>query len=268
MTKAKFFGLCLTAAALTAGAAEVIKLNDPGAWREESKLVALPDGAMRITGKNIITTVDYPHINKAKKYTLRGKVRQGKNSPKTGFSIGFILLNDEERSLPLCSFYAVKGSEAVLTAPLNVGDTTVKVKAENPKIWRPVPGFEVAYQAKKDYSDIPNEKLSGRIKKMATSGSDVTVSLSYASRRAFPAGTPVRLQSGYSYYWALYRTSALKDEWQEFSAEVSGVLPPGEFNDKSFPASPEVEAVKIYISCNGVSATAVTELKDLELVIE
>ena len=268
----KLFYICLTAAAaLSIQAAEIVNLCEPGVWREESNVTALPDGSIKVSGRVTLTTVDYPRINRNKKYTLRGKVRQAANSPKSNFGLGFILLNDEEKALPLAAFKVVKDSYATLAADMKPGDKVITVKPENAKAWRTVPGFQVAFKVKRDLSDLPNSNLSGgtgiKAIEPMTDGT-LKVTLPYTMKYDLPAGSPVRLQSGYSYYNRLFYLSSLTEEWKEFSVSMTGTLPVGEFDGKGFPASPEVEALKLYINCNGSTTAAVTELKDLQLVIE
>ena len=87
-------------------------------------------------------------------------------------------------------------------------------------------------------------------------------------KKDYPAGTLVRLQSGYGNQFRMVYYGNLGYEWQEFSVSVQGVLPKGEFNGKAFPAAEDIECFKVYVSCNGSTPNAVTEIKDLKLTIE
>ena len=252
-------------------AAEIVNLCEPGMWREESSITAQPDGSIRVAGRVTLTTIDYPRIDRNKKYTLRGKVRQAANSPKSNFGLGFLLLNDEEKALPLAAFKVVKDSYAVLASDVKAGARVIKVKPENAKAWRTVPGYQVAFNVSRDLSDLPNSNLSGGsgLKAIEAAADGIlTVTLPYAVKFDLPAGALVRLHSGYSYYNRLYYVSSLTGEWKDFSVSMTGTLPPGEFDGNSFPAAAEVEQLKLYINCNGTTSAAVTELKDLVLEIE
>lgn len=263
------FTLLTLAAAIQA--AEVINLCDPGMWREEYAITALPDGSIKVTGRTTLTSVDYPRINRNKKYTLRGKVRQAPGSVKSNFGLGFILLNDEEAAFPLASFRAVKDSYGTLAKDAKKGDRVISVKAENPKVWRAIPGYQVAFKVKRDMSDIPNKNVSGgeKFRKLETApDGTILITLPYAMKFDLPAGSPVRLHTGYSYYNRMVYYSSLTNDWKEFSVTMSGTLKVGEFDGKGFPPSEDVEALKLYINCNGTTPAAVTELKDLQLVIE
>ncbi|MBE6357513.1 MAG: hypothetical protein E7058_10480 [Lentisphaerae bacterium] len=263
-----FFSL---AAAAVVPAAEIVNLCDPGVWREESAVTALPDGSIKVSGRVTLTSVDYPRIHRNKKYTLRGKVRLAPGSVKSNFGLGFILLNDEEAAFPLASFRAVKDSYGTLAKDVKKGDRVISVKAENPKVWRAIPGYQVAFKVKRDMSDIPNKNVSGgeKFRKLETAADGtIMITLPYAMKFDLPAGSLVRLHTGYSYYNRMVYYSSLTYDWKEFSVSMSGTLKTGEFDGKGFPPAEEVEALKLYINCNGTTPAAVTELKDLQLVIE
>ena len=253
----------------TLGFAETISLNDSGVWREESRIITLEDGTLRVKGKGYLNSVDYPRLNRNKKYTMRCKARMAPNAPKSNFAFGFIFLNDEEQGIPLSSLNAVKGSYATLAKDVKKGDKEITVKAENPKVWRAVPGFNMAYNVSRDNSDMPNRNILGAIKKVEASAEGAqVVTLASGAKCDLPAGTLVRIQSGYSYEVRLCYASSLDYDWKEFKGSISGVLPQGEFDGKHFPSAPEIEALKIFVSCNGSNPESITEIKDFVLEIE
>ncbi|MBQ7175864.1 MAG: hypothetical protein IJS08_00500, partial [Victivallales bacterium] len=119
--------------------AETISLGESGVWREESRIITLEDGTLQVKKKGYLNSVDYPRLNRAKKYTMHCKARMAPNSPKSNFAFGFIFLNDEEQGIPLSSLNAVKDSYATLAKDVKKGDKEITVKAENTKVWRAVP---------------------------------------------------------------------------------------------------------------------------------
>ncbi len=251
------------------GFAETISLGESGFWREESRIITLEDGTLQVKKKGYLNSVDYPRLNRARKYTMRCKARMAPNSPKSNFSFGFIFLNDEEQGIPLSSLNAIKDSYATLAKDVKKGDKEITVKAENPKVWRAVPGFNVAFNVSKDKTDMPNRNILGGIKKVeAPAEGAQVVTLAYGAKCDLPTGSLLRIQSGYSYEVRLCYASSLDYEWKEFKGSISGVLPPGEFDGKHFPSAPEIEALKIWVSCNGSHTEAVTEIKDFVLEIE
>jgi hypothetical protein len=130
---------------------------------------------------------------------------------------------------------------------------------------------EVMDKLRLDRPDELVKNLSGgeKFRKLETApDGTILITLPYAMKFDLPAGSPVRLHTGYSYYNRMVYYSSLTNDWKEFSVTMSGTLKVGEFDGKGFPPSEDVEALKLYINCNGTTPAAVTELKDLQLVIE
>lgn len=249
-------------------AAETINLMDKNVWEHKYMMRTPEEGILRINGMHCIRLKTPVKLDAAKKYTIRGKVKLAENSPVTEMNIGFTLHDKTGRTMPLNNFWPMADSHAVLAEPVKNGDTTVKVKAENPRVWRPVPGWSMMFQAQKDLSDLPNAKTSANLAKVVKNDDGTqTVTLKYPVKFDFPAGTPVRLCSGYSIYFNLYKMKPVTEEWQEFNVSISGEqLPVGVYNGKKFPAG--VDSINLFIMVNWLNKKASSEFKDLSFEIE
>ena len=249
-------------------APETINLMDKNVWEHKYMMRTPEEGLLRISGMYCIRLKTPAKLDAAKKYTIRGKVKLGENSPVTEMSVGFTLLDKTGRTMPLNNFWAIKDSHAQLTGAVKNGDTVIKIKAENPKVWRPVPGWAVMFQAQKDLSDLPNEKTSADLAKVEKNADGTqTVTLKSPVKYDLPAGTQIRLCSGYSIYFNLYKMKPVTSEWQDFNVSISGEqLPPGIFNGKKFPAG--VDSIRLFIMVNWLNKKATTEFKDMVMEIE
>ena len=94
----------------------------------------------------------------------------------------------------------------------------------------------IAFNAKKNLSDLPNFDLSPKIKKnSARKNSDGTlrVTLSEPLKSAYPAGTSVRLHSADAMHiYAAGKNAMLTDQWQELSGVISGEAVRGAVSDQ------------------------------------
>ena len=249
-------------------APETIDLMNKDLWQHKYMMRTPEEGVMRIAGMHCIALKGSAKLDPAKKYTVRGKVRLAKDSPVTGIDIGYFMIDKTGRTMPLNNFYPVKDSYAVLTAPVKAGDKSFTVKAEAPKVWRAVPGWSAMFQAQKDLSDLPNEKTTPNLAKVVKNADGTqTVTLKYPVKYDFPAGTSVRLCTGYSIYFHVKKMKPITEEWQDFSAVITGEqLPAGAPKGDKFPAG--VDSIRLFVMVNWLTKGSVTEFKDLVMEIE
>ena len=259
----------IAAAACTVRAGEVIDLTNPDVWAHKYMFdKSAEPGTLRVSRMFCLSLKNRLKIDASKKYILKGKVRTTEDSPDTILVAGFIFHGKQGQRLPIAAFNAYKDSYAVLAEPVKKGDTKLKVKAENPKVWRAVPGFVVAFQAQKDLSDLPNENISPNLDKVVKNADGTqTVTLKGACKADYPAGTSVRLSGGYSIYFNWKRLPKVTKEWQEFSAEITGEqLPAGQYDGKKFPAG--ADTLEFFVMVNWLTKPASTsELKDFTLEV-
>ena len=249
-------------------APETVNLMDKNVWQHKYMMRTPEEGVMRISGMHCIYLKTPAKLDPAKKYTIRGKVRLGKDSAATELNVGFTLVDKTGTTMPLNNFYPIRDSHAVLAEAVKNGDKSFKIKAESPKVWRPVPGWSAMFQAQKDLSDLPNSKTTANLAKVEKNADGTqTVTLKYPVKYDFPAGTAVRLCSGYSIYFHIYKMKPVTAEWQDFTATITGEqLPPGAPKGAKFPAG--VDSIRLYMMVNWLTKGTVTEFKDLVMEIE
>ncbi|OQA88297.1 MAG: hypothetical protein BWY31_00459 [Lentisphaerae bacterium ADurb.Bin242] len=244
-----------------------IRLDTPGAWRKgEGNLVKTSDGSLRVSGTMLFAAMDPVPVSARKSYTFRLKVRQADGSPVSSFYFGLIPLNDEGVSISMNTATIVRKTEGELAAGVNAGDAVVKIKPVEAKRWAVYPGGVVCFGARDDLCDLPNRQVTSPMKSIVDRNGVLEVTFKSDIQYKFPAGTKVRIQIGSGRY--LYTGSAdkLSRDWKEYSGTVQGLLPPGEWDGKSFPHG--TAYAQPFLMVNWNRKEAALELKDLQLKVE
>lgn len=149
-----------------------------------------------------------------------------------------------EKSGPLCFGFKPMSKDGIVIASVNVnpdsntvmaqtaidasrGDSTVIVK--NASTWKKLSKYAyLAFYAKEDLSDLPNRKLSSKVKQV-TLREDGTIAVELRSPLKFdvPAGTGVRVHNDSSTF--IYTGSQgyfkLAGEWKVLSGTIKGFRP-------------------------------------------
>lgn len=110
----------------------------------------------------------------------------------TGFPSELIIecFDKNKKQINPINVLAIDNSENVLAAPVKKGDKVIRVK--NSGIWQTPAGFAVAFDAKENFSDLPNFNTIP-IKAVRNLGQNLLIQLSSPCSEAYPAGTQLRL---------------------------------------------------------------------------
>lgn len=104
----------------------------------------------------------------------------------------------------------------------------------------------ICFNAKKDYSDLPNFSLSHVVSKVENKGEFALVTFKKPLNKAFKVGTAVRLNAtsgGYMYCSAAHKTATNK--WKNFSADINGIVTKGSPNNKFWAGTCYVKPIII-----------------------
>ena len=140
------------------------------------------------------------HPEPGKKYAVTAEIRTDSRERLPGVCIAVVYFNDAGKFIWTREYMTVPGTFTALARPTAMDDTVLSLKA--PGGWKPEGGraYVVAFEAKADESDLPNPKVSTRIKSIVREGDILKITLTKPLFAEFPAGTPVRLHYDFSFY--------------------------------------------------------------------
>jgi len=213
---------------------KVINFASRNKW--QSHIALERDGIFgnQATGRSIISTRFA--VDPQKKYRLSGEFRVSgvPGNKLENFYFGFIpyaanntvIAPEMIRPMDIGIYFLAENAKA--------GDTHLTIKSADWQI--NTAHMCIAFNAKKNLSDLPNFDLSPKIKKnSARKNSDGTlrVTLSEPLKSAYPAGTSVRLHSADAMHiYAAGKNAMLTDQWQELSGVISGEAVRGAVSDQ------------------------------------
>lgn len=207
----------------------------------DGKLCGVIDNSSYIVSKNFIP------VEPGKKYTLSGTFKSLGTKPSRVY-YGFICYCKDKKTVETTHSNVVPDSAATLAAECNKGDKKIVIKAN--KAWKP--NYAAAFNAKDDFSDLPNREIvykTVKITPQGENGETMEVELSAPLTKSYPAGTPVRAHSpayGTFIYTAICG-SLVPAEWKTYTGTAS-IAEPGKMSYKLL--RPGTAFVKIIILPN------------------
>lgn len=145
------------------------------------------DGTLTI---NEHTTLQFNQLNfdpKAK-YTFTFDYKTVPNKKSAILYAGFFCYDKNGKQIFHHNVTHVPKSFTTLTKAVKAGDKTVAIKDGSK--WRK--GTFIAFNAKANFSDLPNFEVYGYIQKAEKKGNEWILTLSNPVRKAYPAGTAIR----------------------------------------------------------------------------
>lgn len=202
-------------------------------------------------------------LDPAAKYTLTVTVKKDGSAKAFAYHCGFYCYDKAGRMIVCQNISSSKPSFTSLAKDVKPGDKTVTVKDGSK--WRK--GGLVAFNAKQDYSDLPNREVVGQITKIEKQGDVWVITLSSPVKKAYAAGTDVRehFYGGYVYAVA---GGKLTDDWKTVTGSISGVNPPenGGYFKKFWTSTVSIRPM-ILLNWNWGDRTGSTQIKDVTLTI-
>ena len=202
--------------------AEVLAPVKPADFKGYVNNLSVTENGLRISGKHKsinVTSAKMIDIDINKKYLVscEYRVTPGGTS-KSRLYIAPVSYDKDGKIISAVGQNCYPGTFTALAAAAKKGDTVIKVK--NAAKWVVQWGF-VAFNAKADFSDLPNYELVpfSAVKK---NGDVWEITLKKPLDKAYPAGTAVREQrAGASYRYLSYGIPE-KTEWVKVSRIVTG----------------------------------------------
>ncbi len=139
-------------------------------------------------------------FNPAKKYTLSAEYMTDCKEKVNSFTIGFVYFDANKKRIQTREYLTDPKGFTELAKPLAPTDTTIVIKTpagfKKHSHWP----YVLAFEAKEDYSVLPNPKVTTRVKKMDIKADTITLTVDKPTFASYPAGTKVRLHYSLSFY--------------------------------------------------------------------
>ena len=249
MKKALSIFLVMTLAAF---AAETIKLNTPEIWmKTPPNRVTFDENGISIDDKGRLTifSVAVYDVDPFKSYTLSMTVKNsGADEAYTLF--GFVPMDAEGKNVQCAQVRDGRGTLTELAADAKKGDDFIIIK--NAYKWNFKAGnCYVAFNAKLDYSDMPNKQIvANQTKSETLEDGTCKVFLRTKLNQDYPAGTLVRQHYSGGY---LYTAGAIRikpGEERVMKGTIRGLDTPGAFSPAIWPVGTAKMKLVLYHDLN------------------
>lgn len=196
--------------------ADFQKINGPG-------VLTVKDNVFELKGAANYRSKDMFAVAPGKSYKVTGEFKAKDGTKPAILYFGIVPFNAQKRQIYSETVYVVKGTNTELASDVKVGDTVLKAK--DCSKWR-FKGSVIAFNAKADFSDVPNSNLSPVIKDIKKDGDVYTITLTRPIRKAYPKGTAIRQhRPAGTYQYCAAAGRRLTNQWTTFSAVMTGEAP-------------------------------------------
>ena len=258
--KKSFMVLFLLAAAFLQ-AEETKKLDSADVW-EQNPAVSCRDGVFTVNGKIQLMAAETISIDPEKtfKFTVSCRAVKGANP---AFMPVIMQYDKKGRVVSVARVDVIGGTFTQLLAPVKSGDTSILVK--DATLWIRKRLLVIAFDAKEDYSDLPNSRLNwNTITGISEENGSFRVQL--AQKIPFNAGKcGVRLHNNGSALMYPVGGKNLQDQWITFSGSITGRERKAFSNRKWAPGA---VTARFGLQINFNNPDGVTEFKDAAFSVE
>jgi len=184
----------------------------------DGKLCGIVDDRSYITSKKIMP------VEVGKKYILTGTFKSLGEAPSRVY-YGFICYDKNKKSILTYHSNVILNSGTTLAQECKKGDKTLLIKAN--KNW--AKNYIIAFNAKDDFSDLPNREVIFKIVKVVPKGENMELELSKPVSKAYSAGTKVRAHTSAcgSYIYTTLVGAPMPKDWKTYS-KTATVGKPGQ----------------------------------------
>lgn len=206
--------------------AEILKPSDASQWFKIRG--ADPVKLEEIDGENVFVirgvgdyrSRDFLKIVPGKSYLLSGEFKSAEKSVPAKLFFG-LYENDKNGKLITSAYvFAIKDTQTKLLDAAPAGTVTLKVKDASK--WQTKVGSCAAFNVKSDFSDLPNPRLSPKIKSVAKVDNGYLLTLAEPLKHSYPAGTAIRQHRFAGSYHYTAGNKMLTADWQSFSIIITG----------------------------------------------
>ncbi len=225
-SKGKFLAAAVSLSLFSLAGDETHLFNSPEDWTPANRISVNKDGSIAIKGMGVLFTHTEPFaVDTTAISTLSGEFKgMPGTGPKDRYYMAFLNFDKDMQRIEACEVDAEKGSETLLAADVNAKDISIRVK-DGSKFKK---GMFVAFNAKSDFSDLPNRTVNRNapivsVKKLSDGSSLLTFkrAIAYTAKK----GTPLRAHHGGWYQYSGPCGEKLPREWKKFSIDIKGTAP-------------------------------------------
>ena len=197
----KSFLLCtMLFAACFVNGAEYLFDTQASCEAEGKTKLGFKDGHHVLKGNcHFWTTQMFKH-DPAKKYKISAEVMTESQQPYPSFIFGVVFFDDKGRFIYTKEYVTAPNGFTELAKPMEPSDTVITIKKpagfKKHRSWH----YVLAFEAMEDKSDLPNAKVTTRIKKMDITPETITLTVDKPTFASYPAGTKVRLHYDLAFY--------------------------------------------------------------------
>ncbi|MBO7146378.1 MAG: hypothetical protein J6W81_01360 [Lentisphaeria bacterium] len=240
-------------------AEEFFKITKPEDFRKPAGIVQEND-ILIIKGKKELLSNQKLVLDPAKKYRLSGQFRLQSGSPVRVW-MGYNALDSKGRTIYPIYVLARSGTETELAEDVKPGDKVIKIK-DGSKWNANSPYTLIAFNAKDDFSDLPNRAVDRIVKDgVKQNGGVWEITLKSPTKQKFAAGTKVRQHAdGATHIWNAGHVD-LKNQWVTARGILQGSVKVGNPRHKLWPGT---KNVRLLIQVNG-KPDSVTELRGIKI---
>ena len=199
-----------------------ILLNVPGDWALQAKkpFMDIPDGIFNVSHQVHFFCTHTFKVQPGKKYSFYVEVRSDDNI-KNYVNAAFVVCSELREMFQAMSYIPAPGDTLTqLAQPTTEKQNFIIVKKNAAWLELYKKGYgAVAFNAKKDFSDLPNMKYSTKIQNIEELGDNLKVTFEKNIYEEFPAGTNVRLHKGSGFYKTIENVFP-KKEWKQIGGKI------------------------------------------------
>ena len=256
-------GLLAAACLCSLSAAEIFSIVDPADF-VTPKRVTLDGDSIIVKGSNFtLNSAKTLTLDPAKKYKISGEFRLKEGTESGDLYIGFTPFDAEGRQIRAVAVNAQTKSSTVVVKAAAEGDTVIFVKDASKWNMKTPHGY-IAFNAKPDYSDLPNNDVAAVALDGIKQNGDVwEITLKAPLAKAVAEGTAVRQHiAGATHIYAAYqKKNGVTGEWTVLSGVIDGKV--SEFGSYKKELWHGTASVRLLICLLNGKRDTVVEMKNL-----
>ena len=200
MKKSFLIAAALCAATFANAAEYVFDSQESCELQTKKGKIEFKNGCHVMKGVCHFWTVKTFAFDPAKKYSISAEIMTDCKKRVNGCTFALVYFDARGKMIPTREYITSPNGFTELAKPMAPTDTTIVIKTpagfKKHVSWP----YVLAFEAMEDKSDLPNAKVTTRIKKMDITPETITLTVDKPTFASYPAGTKVRLHYDLAFY--------------------------------------------------------------------
>jgi hypothetical protein len=238
---------------------EVTAMKDANFFVKNPRIASFKDGVTTIINGGPIVGKQVIPVDPAKKYQISAQIKSTGKKPTV--YLGYVPLNAKKQQIDAITVNAIVNTLTTLAKPAKKGDKVIYVT--NAATWRNDDAYGyVAFDAKKDFSDLPNNTIKNIVKGGISKVNNIwKIELKDAVAKDLAAGSFVRLHRATSTF--IYsKIAQVGNKWMVLKGINKGIATNGIIFGTFWPKTKYVQV--LVLSLYGDNKTTI-DVKDLKV---